>query len=115
MHNKYHLIPQYPRQELHRYFHNHARHIIWTSTMIIHREIGSSFHHKPMVQRVDYSPLMMENSLEALVKEERRREVTPVAVPPPIFLLAAACSPLLYIFDLHLAMGRERLGDPLYS
>ena len=68
--------------------------------MIIHREIGSSYHHKSMVQGVDYSPLMMESNVEALVKEERRPEVIPAAVPPSIFLLAAACSPLLCIFDL---------------
>ena len=54
--------------------------------MIIHREIGSSYHHKPIVQGVDYSPLMMKNSVEALVKEERRPEAIPAAVPPPIFL-----------------------------
>ena len=83
--------------------------------MIIHGEIGSSYHHKPMVQGVDYSPLMMESNLEALVMEERRPEAIPAAVPPPIFLLAAACSPLLYIFDLRAAAGWERLGDPLYS
>ena len=54
--------------------------------MIIHREIGSSYHHKPIVQGVDYSPLIMESDEEALVKEERRPEAIPAAVPPPIFL-----------------------------
>ena len=53
--------------------------------MIIHREIGSSYYHKPQVQGVDYSPLMVESDEEALVKEERRQEATPTAVPPPIF------------------------------
>ena len=83
--------------------------------MIIHRVIGSSYHHKRMVPVVDYSPLMMESNLEALVKEERRPEAISTAAPPPIFLLAAACSPLLCIFDLRAAAGRERLGEPLYS
>ena len=54
--------------------------------MIIHREIRSSYHHKPQVQGVDYSPLMVESDEEVLVKEERRPEAIPAAVPPPIFL-----------------------------
>jgi hypothetical protein len=63
--------------------------------MIIHREIGSSYHHKPIVQgwttplsvqRVDYSPVMVECKEEALVKEERQTEVILAVVPPPIFL-----------------------------
>ena len=40
--------------------------------MIIYREIGSSYHHNPMVQGVDYSPLMVESNEEALVKKKRR-------------------------------------------
>ena len=60
--------------------------------MIIHRGIGSIYHHKPMVQGVYYSPLMMESNLEALVKEERRSEAIPAAVHPPSFLPGAACS-----------------------
>ena len=54
--------------------------------MIIHREIGSSYHHKPIVQGVDYSPLMTKSSMEALVKDERRPEAILAAVPFPIFL-----------------------------
>ena len=54
--------------------------------MIIHREIGSSYHHKTIGQGVDYSPLIMEIDEEALVKGERRMEAIPVAVPPQIFL-----------------------------
>jgi hypothetical protein len=53
--------------------------------MIIHRYIGPSYHHKPIVQVVNYSPLMVD-SKEVLVKEERWPEVTPAAIPPPIFL-----------------------------
>jgi len=73
-------------------------HIIWTSTMIIHREIGSSYHHKPIVQGVDYSPLMMMNSVEALVKEERRPEEIPAAVPPPIFPRRRPADSLFWCF-----------------
>jgi hypothetical protein len=60
--------------------------------MIIHREIGPTYHHKPIVQGVNYSPLMVESKEETLVKEERWSEVIPAAVPPPAFLqqLAAA-------------------------
>jgi hypothetical protein len=50
--------------------------------MTIHREIGLSYHYKPIVQGVNYSPLMVESKEEVLVKEERR----PAAIPPPIFL-----------------------------
>ena len=66
--------------------------------MIIHREIGSSYHHKPIVQGVDYSPLMMKNSVEALVKEERRPEAIPAAVPPPIFLRRRTTDPMFLCF-----------------
>jgi hypothetical protein len=38
--------------------------------MIIHREIERSYHHKPIVQGVIYSPLMVESK----VKEERSPE-----------------------------------------
>jgi hypothetical protein len=54
--------------------------------MIMHREIGQIYHHKPIVQGVNYSPLMVESKEETLVKEERWPEVILAAVPPPIFL-----------------------------
>ena len=66
--------------------------------MIIHREIGSSYHHKPIDQGVDYSPLMMKNSMEALVKEERRPEAIPAVVPPPIFLRRRTADSLFRCF-----------------
>jgi hypothetical protein len=50
--------------------------------MIIHGEIVSSYHHKPIVQGLDYSPLMVESKEEALVKEERRPDAIPVMIPP---------------------------------
>jgi hypothetical protein len=41
------LVPQYTPLELHRNRHNHLGKLIWARAMIIHREIGSSCHHKP--------------------------------------------------------------------
>jgi hypothetical protein len=52
--------------------------------MKIHREIGLSYHHKPIVYGVNFSHLMVESKEEVLVKEERWPEVTPAAIPPPI-------------------------------
>jgi hypothetical protein len=43
--------------------------------MIIHREIGPSYHHKPIVQGVNYSSIMVESKEDTLVKEERWSEV----------------------------------------
>jgi hypothetical protein len=54
--------------------------------MIIHREIEPSYHHKPIVQGVNYSPLMVESNEETLVMEERWPEAIPAAIPPLIFL-----------------------------
>jgi hypothetical protein len=54
--------------------------------MIIHREIGPSYHHKPIFQGVNYSPLIVESKGKTLVKEERWPEAIPATVPPPIFL-----------------------------
>ena len=50
--------------------------------MIIHREIGSSYHHKPIAQGVDYSPLIMEIDEEVLVKE-RCRPMVKMEAPCP--------------------------------
>jgi hypothetical protein len=59
--------------------------------MIIHREIGSSYHHKHIVQGVDYTPLIMESDDEALVKEERRVKAISAVVPPSNVPPVAAC------------------------
>jgi hypothetical protein len=48
--------------------------------MTIYREIGPSYHHKPIVQGVNYSPLMVESKEGALVKEERWPEAIPAMV-----------------------------------
>ena len=82
--------------------------------MIIHREIGSSYHHKPIVHGVDYSPLIMESDEEALVKEERRPEAIPAAVPPPIFLRRRPADSLFGVFNLQLRMFAIRIGGTLY-
>jgi hypothetical protein len=36
----------------------------------VHREIGSSYYHKPQVRGVNYFSLMVESDVEVLVKEE---------------------------------------------
>jgi hypothetical protein len=36
--------------------------------MKIHRKIGPSYHHKPIVQEVNYSPLMVDIKEKALAK-----------------------------------------------
>ena len=82
--------------------------------MIIHREIGSSYHHKPIAQGVDYSPLIMEIDEEVLVKEERRPEAIPAAVPPPVFLRRRLADSLFGVFDLRLRIFAIRVGGTLY-
>jgi hypothetical protein len=42
-------------------------------------------HHKPQVQRVDYSPLMVESDEDSFVKEERWLKAILILVPPSIF------------------------------
>jgi hypothetical protein len=54
--------------------------------MTIHREIGLSYHHKSIVQGVNYSPLMVESKEEVLVKEKMHPKVTLAVIPPLIFL-----------------------------
>jgi hypothetical protein len=73
--------------------------------MIIHREIGSSYHRKHIVHVVDYSPLMVETKEKARVKER-------AAVHPPIFVGPASAS-LFSCFST--ASSRERLGGSLYN
>ena len=52
--------------------------------MIIHREIGSSYHHKPKVQGVDYSPFIMVMMVEMLEKMETTPAAPRRSFPPPI-------------------------------
>jgi hypothetical protein len=77
--------------------------------MIIHREVGPSYHDKPIVQWVNYSPLMVER------KEERWPEATPAAIPPLIFLQQIAAASILCFSCFSAASLWERPGDPLYS
>ena len=51
--------------------------------MIIHREIRSSYHHKPKVQGVDYSPFIMV-TVEMLEKMETSPVAPRRSFPPPI-------------------------------
>jgi hypothetical protein len=83
--------------------------------MTIHREIGSSYHHKPIVQGLNYSPLMVESKEEALVKEERWPKAIPAAVPPLIFLGRLAAAFILCFSCFSTSSFREHPGDPLYS
>jgi hypothetical protein len=83
--------------------------------MTIHREIRPSYHHKPIVQGVNYSPLMVERKEEALVKEERWPEAIPATVLPPIILWRLAEAPVLCFSYFSAASMRERLGRSLYS
>jgi hypothetical protein len=69
-----------------------------------------SYHHKPIVQGVNYSPLMVQSTEEVLVKEEWWLEVTPAVVPSPIFLQRLAAAPVLCFSCFSAASLRERLG-----
>jgi hypothetical protein len=79
--------------------------------MIIHREIERIYHHKPIVQGVIYSPLMVESK----VKEERCTEAIPIAVPPPIFLRRLAVAFVLCFSCFSAASSREHTGEHFYS
>ena len=52
--------------------------------MIIHREIRSSYHHKPKVQGVDYSPFIMVTMVEMLEKMETTPAAPRRSFHPPI-------------------------------
>ena len=52
--------------------------------MILHREIGSSYHHKSKVQGVDYSPFIMETVEKSLEKMETMPTAPRWSFPPPI-------------------------------
>jgi hypothetical protein len=78
--------------------------------MIIHSEIGSSYHHKPNIHGVDYSPLIMEVDEEALVKGERPPKEIPSAIPPPIFLRRRPTDSLFMYFRFPPRSLDETLG-----
>ena len=52
--------------------------------MIIHREIRSSYHHKPKVQGVAYSPFILVMMVEMLEKMETTPAAPRRSFPPPI-------------------------------
>jgi hypothetical protein len=80
--------------------------------MIIPREIGSSYHHKPLVEGVDYSSLMVESKEGTLVKEKRRPEAILATFPPLIFVGSAS----LVVSCFSIDSSREHLegGGSLY-
>ena len=80
--------------------------------MIIQGEIRSSYHHKPNVQGVDYSPLIMVMMLETLVEMEIPSEAAPAEFPPPIL---AESDSVWWCFRLWCALYRGRPGGSLYS
>jgi hypothetical protein len=83
--------------------------------MIIHREIRPSYYHKPIVQGVNYSHLMVESKEETLVKEKRWPEAIPAAVPLAIFLQRLAATSVSCFSCFSAASFWEYPGDPLYS
>ena len=63
---------------------------------------------------MDYSPLIMEIDEEVLVKEERRPEAIPAAVPPPIFLQWRPAASLFWCFRSTPPSLHETRRGPLY-
>jgi hypothetical protein len=79
--------------------------------MIIHREIGLSYHQKCIVQGVNYSPLMVGSKEDVLVKEEKWPKATPAVIPPLIFLRRLAPASILFLMFLCcLLLGTPRGG-----
>jgi hypothetical protein len=78
--------------------------------MTIYREIGPSYHQKPIFQGVNYSRLTVESKEDALVKEERWPEAILTAVPPPIFLWRLAATAVLCFSCFSAASSQERPG-----
>ena len=79
--------------------------------MIIHREIGSSYHHKPKVQGVDYSPFIMETVEKSLEKMETTPAAPRRSFPPPI----CNSRSLFRGFCVSAALSQNSSGDYFYS
>ena len=75
--------------------------------MIIHREIGSSYHHKCKVQGVDYSPFIMETVEKSLEKIE----TTPAALRRSFPLQSAAPDLRFRVSVLWRRFFQRKLGD----
>jgi hypothetical protein len=69
-----------------------------------------SYHQKPIVQEVNYSPLMVQSKEEVLVKEEWWPEATLAVVPSPIFLQRLVAAPVLCFSCFSATSLRECLG-----
>jgi hypothetical protein len=77
--------------------------------MIIHREIGPSYHHKPIVQGVNYSPLMVESKEETSVKEERWPEaILASGSPSNLPLVTCSASISCFCYSMPLFSGTPR-------
>ena len=77
----------------------------------IHRKIGSSYHHKPKVQGVDYSLFIMETVEKSLEK----METTPAA-PRQSFPLQSAAPDLCFGVSVFSAASSPKgVGDYFYS
>jgi hypothetical protein len=79
--------------------------------MIIHREIRSSYHHKPIAQGVDYSLFIMVMMVEMLEKVEIPPPAPPAEFPPPIFDGTAS---ILVFWCFGGALCEESLGGSFY-
>jgi hypothetical protein len=74
-----------------------------------------SYHQKPIVLGVNYSPRMVQSKEEVLVEEEWWLEATPAVVPSPIFPQRLAAAPVLCFFMfLYRLLERTSRGS-LYS
>ena len=80
--------------------------------MIIHREIRSSYHHKPKVQGVDYSPFIMVMMVEMLEKMETTPAAPRRSFPPSNLQLQVFC---FVVLCFHGAPLRKPSGDYFYS
>jgi hypothetical protein len=73
---------------------NYVKLLLW----YIERFNQVNYHHKPIVRRVEYSPLMVESDGEVTVMEERRPEEIPTTVTPSILLWRQTTIYLLLCF-----------------
>ena len=78
--------------------------------MIIHREIRSSYHHKPKVQGVDYSPFIMVTMVGTLEEMETTPATPRRSFPPPI------CSSRSFVswFCVSAAPSSERRRETIF-
>ena len=78
--------------------------------MITHREIVSSYHHKPKVQGVDYSLFIMETMEKSLEKIETTPAAPRRSFPPPI----CNSRSLFHGFCVSAALPSERRWETIF-